>query len=174
VLQERAAAGKLRPDTPAALRKVLAENPDVTRQLRALWALYGTGGADEKLLLELMDRPQEYLRAWAVRLALEDRNPSAEVRRKLARMAAEDASAFVRLHLASGLQRLPPEQRWPVAEALVAHGEDAADAYLPGMIWYGIEPLAEVDPERFVGLVVKSKIPLVRENIARRVASLAR
>jgi putative membrane-bound dehydrogenase-like protein len=174
VLQERAAAGKLGPATRPALVKMLRGHEDVTRRLRALWALHVTGGLGEELLLEQTHSPHEAVRAWAVPLALEDRQASAAVRDRLAEMAAKDPSPFVRLALASGLQRLPIEQRWPIAEALLAHGEDAEDANLPLMIWYGIEPLVTADRERFVGLIVKAKMPLVREHVARRVASLDR
>jgi putative membrane-bound dehydrogenase-like protein len=171
VLQERAAAGKLEKGTQEALRKILRENADVTRQLRALWTLHVTGGADEKLLLDMLASPREELRGWAVQLGLEDRKPSAALLSRLAEMAAKDPSPFVRLYLASALQRLLPGQHWAIAEALVGHGEDAADAYLPLMIWYGVEPLVTDDTERFAGLILKAKIPLIRENVARRLAS---
>src|SRR5262249_14590872 len=91
---------------------------------------------------------------------------------KLAVMAARDPSPVVRLALASGLQRLNATQRWPIAEALVTHGEDAADANLPLMIWYGIEPLVLSDLDRYVALVGKARIPLLREHLARRLAAL--
>jgi putative membrane-bound dehydrogenase-like protein len=174
LLQERAAAGKLSPGGREELRKILKENEDVTRKLRALWALHVTGGLDEQLTLELLDHSSEYVRGWTIQLALEDRKASAAVLDRLAAMARNDPSPWVRLNLASGLQRLPLAQRWPVAEALVRHGEDAEDACLPLMIWYGIEPLIGDDAERFLGLIVEAKIPLIRENVARRVASRER
>jgi hypothetical protein len=152
---------------------MLRENDAVSRRLRALWALYSIGAADEKLLRERLDGPHEAERAWAVRLLLEGGRPSAAVREKLAEMAAKEPSPFVRLYLASGLQRLPLAQRWEIAERLMGREEDAGDAYLPLMIWYGIEPLVKVDPERFVGLIRKAKMPVIREHVARRVASLA-
>ncbi|OAI45338.1 hypothetical protein AYO44_02735 [Planctomycetaceae bacterium SCGC AG-212-F19] len=172
MLQERAAAGKLAPQVHADLRKILADNPDVTRKLRALWALHVTNGLDEPQLLLLLDSPEEYVRAWAVALGLEPRQASAAFRAKLLAMAAKDPSAFVRLYLASGLQRLPPDQRWPIAEVLAAHAEDDQDTYLPLMLWYGIEPLPPTDPERGVGLIRKTNIGVLREHIARRLASL--
>src|SRR5262249_3488464 len=141
LLQERAAAGKLSPGVREELRKILKENEDVTRKLRALWALHVTGGLEEPLTLELLDHPSEYVRGGPIHLALEDRKTSGVVLDRLAGMARNDPSPWVRLNLASGLQRLPLAQRWPVAEALVRHGEDAEDASLPLMIWYGIEPL---------------------------------
>src|SRR5207237_6826495 len=76
VLQERAATGKLAEGTHAALRKLLHEQANVTRQLRALWALYVTGGADEELLTDLLSHRSEYLRGWAIRLLLEQHQPA--------------------------------------------------------------------------------------------------
>jgi putative membrane-bound dehydrogenase-like protein len=172
ILQERAAAGKLDKETQPALLKILRDHPDVTRRLRALWALHVIGGVDEALVRELLTGPHADLRAWAVVLELEDRRASPAILRRLAELAADDPSPFVRLHLASGLQRLPLEQRWPIAEALIAHAEDAGDPSLPLMYWYAIEPLATADAERFIGLILKAKIPLVREFIARRAAAL--
>jgi len=40
------------------------------------------------------------------------------------------------------------------------------------MIWYGIEPLVQDDLDRFIQLAATTKIPLVRQHIARRVAEL--
>jgi len=170
ILQERAAAGTLGKNTGDALRKMLLDQPDVTRRLRALWALHAIGGLDEEFILELLRSPEEYVRGWIVQLALEKHVPSMGVLHRLVEMAAKDSSPFVRLYLASALQRLRAEQRWDLAESLVAHAEDAEDANLPLMLWYGIEPLATYDSERFVGLIAKTRLPLVRELMARRVA----
>jgi putative heme-binding domain-containing protein len=172
LLQERAALGKLDPATHGQLRAILRDHPDVTRKLRALWALHVTGGVAEKLLFELLESPHEALRGWAIQLGLEGRGASMAFREKLAEMARKDSSPFVRLYLASGLQRLPLDQRWPIAGGLILHGEDAQDAYLPLMIWYGMEALVPADMERTVDLIARAKIPLEREYLARRVASL--
>ncbi|HMC89838.1 MAG TPA: dehydrogenase, partial [Gemmataceae bacterium] len=170
VLQERAAAGKLEPSTNDRLWKILDKNPDVTRKLRALWALHATAGLSENQLLGLCKHAHDSVRAWAVQFALDTPEVSAAVRTILAEMAARDESVFVRLYLASGLQRLPQRQRWPIAEALSRHAEDSADANVPLLIWYGIEPGVAQDPERALAMLTKAKIPLVREYIARRLA----
>lgn len=172
LLQERAAAGQDMGETHAALRSILDNNPEVTRQLRALWALHATGGADAKLLLSLLDNNSEYVKAWAIQLLCEDKAPSPAALAKLASLAATGDSPFVRLYLASALQRLQPSQRWEIAGALAAHGEDAEDANLPMMLWYGIEPLVNTNQKRFVQLTEAAQIPMVRRHIARRVASL--
>lgn len=58
-----------------------------------------------------------------------------------AKMAAQEKSAFVRLQLASVLQRLPPERRPALAQSLLSHTEDASDPFLSHMVWFGISPL---------------------------------
>jgi hypothetical protein len=169
-MQERAAAGKLGADVRPALEKIFTDNPDVTRKLRAVWALYSIGALDDAKLVSMLDHPSEYVRAWATRLIVDDRKAPAEAVNQFAKMAAEDGSAYVRLYVASALQRLPYEQRWAIAEALGARAEDAQDPNLPLMIWYGVEPVVPTDKPRAAKLMAKVKIPLVREHIARRLA----
>ncbi len=89
---------------------------------------------------------------------------------RLREHAAATSSPVLRLALASALQRLPLDDRWPIAEALIAHGEDAKDHNLPQMYWYAIEPLVPANPERALELAAKSQIPLVAQHIARRLA----
>src|SRR5262249_3679799 len=88
-------------------------------------------------------------------------------------MARDDPSPKVRLYLASALQRLPAPRRWEVAEALVAHGEDADDPNLPLMNWYAVAPLVPTDVARAVDLAARSAVPLVRRSIAHRAAVVA-
>src|SRR5207249_391065 len=195
LLQERAAAGKLDARTRPALLSLLREQSDVTRQLRALWALHVTGGLDEKLALELLDNPQEWLRAWTIQLALEKSGPgvprgraslpinpshgsssasgsktNTRLLKFLVKLAAKDPSPVVGLYLASALQRLSPAERLPIAAALVTRGDDASDANLPLMIWYGIEPIASTEDKASAVLLGKAQIPLVRQFIAQRLA----
>lgn len=168
VLQERAAAGTLNEVTAVRLRLLLEDEQVVTGKLRMMWAIHAIGGMTEQHLAQLLDSPEEYLRAWAIRLEVEDRAASPGMLDRFANLAASDPSPVVRLHLASALQRLPLEQRWPIAERLAAHVEDVDDPNLPLMIWYGVEPLVSADPSRAVQILQTAKIPVVRENIARR------
>ena len=80
------------------------------------------------------------------------------------------SSGLVRLHLASALQRLPLEARFPIASALASHAEDATDRDQPLMIWYGIEPAVTAYPDKAIALALSSKIPTVRRLITRRLA----
>jgi putative membrane-bound dehydrogenase-like protein len=173
LLQERAAAGKLGKGVRAQLLKLLSEQKEVPRKLRILWALHAVSGLDEKTLLTQLDSADDMVRVWSVRLLLEDTKASEAVATKLTQLATDDKSATVRLALASALQRLPLDHRWQIAKALGQHPEDAEDVNLPLMMWYGIEPLVSADPARAVGLLSTSCIGLVRQYIARRIATSA-
>jgi hypothetical protein len=120
----------------------------------------------------LLDHPRPELRGWAIRLGLEQEPRPATFLTKLAELAGKEAVPAVRLELASALQRLAPAERWPVAEQLVRHGEDATDANLPLLLWYGIEPLVPADRNRALGLLDQARIPLVQEFLARRLVHL--
>ncbi|HJN08550.1 MAG TPA: PVC-type heme-binding CxxCH protein [Pirellulaceae bacterium] len=171
VLQERTATGRDMSAVHRSLLDIFNSNPDVTRTLRAMWALHVTGGAHAMFLRSQLDHESEYVRAWAIRLLCERKIVSAATIDNLARVAKEDRSAFVRLHLASALLRLPFKARWPIAEELVLHAEDAEDPNLPLMYWYGIEPLVPVNTPRSLQLLRNAKIPIIRQFIARRAAS---
>jgi putative membrane-bound dehydrogenase-like protein len=153
----------------AALLKMLeSEEIDESRRLRALWALRVTRGLDAKRLQALLGDRAEHVRAWAMQLLCEDGMPPAEALAKFAELAKADPSPVVRLYLASALQRLPLAKRWDIAAGLLSHGQDAADANLPLMIWYGLEPLVPEDPARALKLAAAAHIPLDRRHIARR------
>jgi putative membrane-bound dehydrogenase-like protein len=164
-MQYRNELNKLRWDAHDLLEKIVDENPDVTRRLRALWALgvLNEGHGSFTLHTEKWTKDREELvRAWAV----DHVGP-----REMVDLARTDRSPVVRLRLASRMQRLDLASRWPIAEALAAQPENANDANLPLMIWYGIEPAIMEDRERALSLLMKAKIPLVREYIARRLAT---
>jgi putative membrane-bound dehydrogenase-like protein len=177
VLQERAAARKLSFEvvTPALVGE-LERGEDVHLKLRALWALNAVGWFSSEVDVEgylgtFLEAQEAYLRAWAIRIAAEDghlEEPRLEMFRQLAK---SDPSPVVRLHLASAVQRLPIDQRWAIVEALAAHDEDATDQNLPLMVWYALEPLVKLDPERALRMVLHSKLPRIREFVARRIAT---
>lgn len=168
ILQYRAAKGKLSTTAHGLLQKIFLSNSNPDWRLRAMWALHVTGGFEGDLLLNTLNDKDEYLRAWAIQLLCEDRNPPAETLTKFIKMAADDASSVVRLYLASALQRLGQDSRWNIAAELVKHGKDAGDHNLPKMIWYGIEPLVAKDPARALALVSQTNIPMLAQYAARR------
>jgi len=121
--------------------------------------------------LILLRRPDEYVRAWTIQLACEDKKPSDALLKEFARMAREDQSPVVRLYLASALQRLPLAQRGEILEGLLSHAEDATDPNLPLMYWYAAEPIAGESVTSAAKLLAKTKIPKVREFITRRMTA---
>jgi putative membrane-bound dehydrogenase-like protein len=155
----------------ARLKRIVHDNPDVTRKLRALWALHVTGGLNEEDRLELLAHPDEYVRSWAIYLTVETRQPSDEALQRFAKLARHDRSPLVRLYLASALQRIPVAKRWDIAAGLLSHDEDATDQNIPLMAWYGIEPLADLDMARALGLALDSKLPRTSLFMVQRIAS---
>jgi putative membrane-bound dehydrogenase-like protein len=168
ILQERGPD----PTVHARLEPILHDHPDVTRRLRALWALHVTDGLSERDKLDLLGDDNEYIRSWAVYLLVEGKNPSKDALRRFARLARQDQSALVRLYLASALQRVPADKRWDVVAGLSARDEDAGDQNLPLMVWYAAEPLADLDMRRALALALESKLPQFFSFTVRRIASI--
>lgn len=172
LLQERAAAGTLNASSVQdALWQMARDHKDLTRRLRALWTLHAIGGLTDTQRASMLQDADETVRAWAIQLELEDQSVAPETLSQLEQMAQHDSSPLVRLYLCSALQRLPLDQRWNIASALVTHAEDAEDHNLPLMIWYGVEPLVPADVTRALALAEASRIPRVREFIVRRAAA---
>jgi putative membrane-bound dehydrogenase-like protein len=168
ILQERGPD----PAVHAALKRILRENPDVTRRLRALWALHVTDGLSDAELTALLSDRDEYVRGWTVQLLAEDERVPAEAVARMAVMAREDSSPLVRLYLAAGLQRIPREQRWDVLSGLASHAGDVDDHNLPLMIWYAAEPMATANMDRALELALEAELPTLLPYTVRRVAAL--
>ncbi|HEY0455969.1 MAG TPA: PVC-type heme-binding CxxCH protein [Verrucomicrobiae bacterium] len=172
ILQERFAKG---PGGPSAevrqvLKKTLNQNPDVTRKLRALWALHAINGLDEDLAMRLLKSKDEHLRGWTILLLTENNEPSNVMLQEFTELAAADRSSIVRLYLASAAQRLRLQDRQPILEHLLSHAEDMDDQNLPLMYWYALEPILAADPTAGAALLSRCSIPLLRQFIARRIA----
>jgi len=167
ILQERSMAGQDMAKAHAELQRLFDDTPDVTRKLRAFWALYGSGGADEAWLLSLLSHQNEHVRSWAVRLLADGQAPSEETLKHLSEMAESDESWLVRVTLASTLQRVPVGKRWPVASKLASKVSADSESNLQRMIWYGIQPEVPENPRRAVKLATQSS-PKLRQWIARR------
>ena len=147
--------------------------------LRSLWLeLCHPGKADPAdVAPDALDHSTDPLfvgsRAWCVSLLAAAEAVRPESLACFERLAGKKDSPVVRLYLASAAQRLPFADRWKLLTALVAHPDDATDQNLPLMYWYAIEPCVPTDPARAAKLAADSKIPLVREFIARRLAMIA-
>ena len=151
------------------------------KKLRAMWALYVTGGLDRQRLTELLAHEDEYIRSWAIQFLLDESTVNAfqpnsdtgtllekDLLGRFAAMAREDTSQVVRLYLASATQRLAYSQRWEILESLISHPEDVSDNNLPRMYWFALEPMVPSHQQQALELVVKGKIPRLQEFVARR------
>src|SRR5262249_46792782 len=67
ILQERASSGNSMDTAHRKLLEMFASEPALQTKLRALWALYATGGAEETFLSSLLAHENEYIRGWAIR-----------------------------------------------------------------------------------------------------------
>jgi putative heme-binding domain-containing protein len=177
VMQERAAKKKLEVSVTSAIRDVIHLLRDTDRRpsrgdLNNLWSLHVTDRLDEETHLIALAARDENVRTQAVLLAFESNKPSSAIQDAVTKLAASESSPFVRLHIASALQRLPSGQRWAIAKALLAHAEDADDHNLPLMYWYAVEPLVPADPRQAIAMLPDVKIPLVRQFITRRLVAV--
>ena len=131
-----------------------------------------------------LNDPDEHIRAWVIRLMMDDKpidtlfgprqkalptiNP--ELVQKLVQQAQVDKSGLVRLTLASTLQSLPVEHTGrELAKALAFHSEDKNDHNLPLVVWAGITPLVELDPEKLLDVARITEWSNLRTWIARAI-----
>jgi len=167
-LQERHAAGIQLCSANQQLHELFEDSKDIPTKLKTLWALHVTEGGDTQFLEAQLSHKNEHIQAWSVTLLCENQALTNSTLEKLEDLAAESKSPLVRLHLASALQRIPSEQRWGLAKALLSREEDATDQNLPLMYWYGIEPLIHQNKIQFLSLAAHTQIPLLRQFITRR------
>lgn len=155
--------------------------------LPTLWRDHREGRLSAAQLRERLGDPDEHVRVWAIRL-LTDFWPidtivgplkgatypeDAESVARFVRMAREDASGLVRLALASTLQRLPSARRVELASALVSREEDASDAHLPALVWHGLMPVAESQPEALLTIARDCALPDTLRWMTRSLAARA-
>ena len=183
-LAERHARGEKLDEAKRLLRAMFETDPDPVVKIRALCSLFIIAGDDPSWLRGLLHHEHVSVRAWTIRF-LTDALPidtvesrrggpdvpiSADDERELASLARADSSGLVRLVLASTLQRLPVDQRVGLARTLVSRAEDAGDHNIPAMVWTGLIPVAQADPDALVALAAGCKLPLVLRLIARRLS----
>lgn len=173
ILQERAASGDL--DKYSVYEKLVQQfhdAPNSGKRLRMIWAAWVTdyfgGSESENRFNYLLDHEDEYCRAWAIQLLGENRDFSSNTLLKFKRMAENDLSPVVRLYLASSLQRMEFEDRWPILEALASREEDREDANIPRMLWFALEPMVPENADRALMLAINSGASNLQEFVPRR------
>ncbi len=156
----------------SAERMVFDSNLSTAQRLAAVWFLYSIDRVRDTQLIRLSAAADEHLRVWAVRLLTDGlRKVSTDAIECLRKLAVDDSSELVRLYIASGLNRLPPESALEIAALLANHEQDANDRAQPCLIWYRIEPLLMNNCDAAIELARHSRIPVLRRNIVRRMVS---
>ncbi|HEY2413159.1 MAG TPA: PVC-type heme-binding CxxCH protein [Pirellulaceae bacterium] len=169
LLQERYAAGQSMQEVHARLQDICAKQTDTRHRLRAMWALYVTGGTNTDWLLKQLKCDDQHIQSWAIRLLMDAGQPREEWIAPLVNLAESNISWLVRMEMASALQRFPSQQRWPIAWALAANKVPIRDADLERMIWYAIEPAVASDPLKSLALAEASIPSRLRRFIGRRI-----
>jgi putative membrane-bound dehydrogenase-like protein len=77
------------------------------------------------------------------------------------------------LSMASGMQRLPLQDRFALAVRLLSNVDEreASDANIPLMTWYAIEPIIDSDWEQTHALLEVTRLPMIRQFITRKATS---
>ncbi len=164
LLQERAAAGALDRATLGPLRD-MASSTDAVTSLRGLWTLHVTESLDNDGFAGAFEHDDDRVRGWAVSLATEAQGTPRIPADVLLAAAREDPSSLVRRSLASALPALQPADRWTIGAALAMHGEDAADRFLPKLIWSGLAPLVKADLPRAARLAAATPMEPLADSI---------
>ena len=150
------------------LRRDFESSDALPHRLRVMWALYSVGAANEAWLIDRLADLNEHVRCWAVQLIIDQGAPTSKARKALESLAAKEESGLVLSFLASALHRLPHQERWVLASRLASHQAFANDSHFPLFVWYGIQPAVSGFPNQAVKLATRSRLPLLREHLARR------
>jgi putative membrane-bound dehydrogenase-like protein len=177
VLAERSTKRAISAAAVDTLVKLATLHSDPARRLRAVWTLHSIGQLQASLLETLMDDESEYIRSWAVQLAVEQfderlAHPSANppqdnsrITDAIVKLASSDRSLFVRRYLASAIPRVPREVGWQLSETLSRQSENAADRNLPQLLWYGLATLMPHDLNHALQLADDTRLPALRNWI---------
>lgn len=135
----RVLAERRDPQTVPALRALLA-TADAHPALEALWALQQLEARDATTTQRALQHPAPAVRSWAVRLAGDRRaTVPPRVLDTMRVMAQSDPSPAVFSQLAATVQRLRPEQGWPLLTALTLREDFDDDPLIPAQIWWAWE-----------------------------------
>ncbi len=175
ILQERRSVGKMNDATLLTaidgLEKFGLPPHDELRTWRAI-AAASSDCIPMRILTKELIANSEPLRLFGINSAMERYDPKNESLTTTLEELAKTGERSVRSALASGMQRLQPEDRWSLAGELVQRFEDADDSTNGLLLWYAVESLPALNFQKSVALVQKSRIPLIREFLSQRIASL--
>ena len=166
ILQGRARDKPISREAKDRLKDIFNTSEQLIHRLRAFWTQAIVGAVSENSFISALEDDEEYVRAWAIQFLCEE-PPNEVIINRLIEMS-DDNSPVVRLYLAAAMQRIDLSQRWELATGLIANKIDNNDHNIPKMIWFAIEPLISLDPQKAIQLAYQSEIELISNHIGRR------
>jgi putative heme-binding domain-containing protein len=169
-------AGRRDPAISDRLRELARQTSDRRLSLEALWALNVTSRIDDKLALELLSHPYEYVRYWVVRLVGDCNDASPKVMNRFVALAATEPSPAVRSQLAATAKRLPALESLRIIESLLQWHANESDPRIPWLIWWTIESKAISNSDLVLKLFAQRTMwsnPAGRKNILRLIRRYA-
>lgn len=173
LIAERGAAGDT--SVHAKLRKwLLTEKGQLA--LEALWALASSGGWAEGDFVNVGEHPNEYVRAWVIRLIGDDETASESTLDALGRIAAAERSYAVVAQAACSARRFSPQQEANIIANLMENPLLSDDPILAMLTWWGLESSNRrdtTDTVRFPYPVAPNQklADFFNERVARRLMS---
>jgi putative membrane-bound dehydrogenase-like protein len=172
----------------APLQKMIFGSSDDHLALEYLWALYVSGGFENKLALKLLEHRSPQIRQWTVRFIGDEfsepdvsaktfqvpQKTSFDVRKPIARLielSATEPDSRVRRQLASTAKRLPAKDGLLIAHNILKRNVDAQDAFIPLLLWWAIEHhsvTAIEDALKKFGSASAWESPMIRDMILNR------
>lgn len=126
------------PETTAMLRARLREETGAAA-VELLWALHGSGEFGEEDVLAGLAHENPQVRLWAARLGCDGGEVGMEIVEALQARAGREPDVEVRAQLACSAARLAPADALSLVRALANRAEDAADPYIPLLLWWAVE-----------------------------------
>ncbi len=172
-LGRRARLGTLSPGTREALGSQWDGEPEGRQRLRYLWCLAQMDELSPARLVQALSDPDEYVRGWAVRLAV-DESPKrvasdvalpSDLWQPLWKMAQVEKSLLVKRELASAAERLVSEQSWPLIRVLAGQAENAVDGPLVSVLWFAVAGGMQADVAAGLRLADETVLPVLRDSI---------
>jgi putative heme-binding domain-containing protein len=153
--------------------KAIVERERGLLALEALWALHVSGEIDEEFALRQLEHPNEFVRAWMIRLTGDTGKISPRLCEKLVVLARTEPSNQVRSQLASSCKRWPVNECLSIVRELVTRYEDAADKHIPLLLWWAIERNAVSSRDVILEMLADKTVwnaPIFKGTIAARLA----
>ncbi len=173
LLHERAINGRVLSDlTKNGLIRMTLDGREAPERLNGLWTGFLAKVIDPKTLVApdafkgAYSDENDYVRGWAIRLAMENPEISeVQIRNLYALANFGSGSPKLKRYIASSIQSVPGSIAWGIANGLVQSAEDKDDRNLPYLLWHSIAPHLRTDVKTSFALAQSTKIPQLADWI---------